>query len=1040
MLQKKSDRTYLNGHSISIVCILVCKGGIELDKNSLYRKCFVLVIAFLFLGTSVLSFTASSVKQKGLMDATPSIEIPSNIVSQPVNQKRLLDPEPWWDSNWMYRKKITIDHSKVSGDLQNFPVLIDNISSNFTLHAQPDGDDFVFVDASNSIKYNHEIESYNPTTGEFVAWVNVTLLSSTSDTILYLYYGNPTCSNQQNVHGTWDSDYIGVWHLNDATTSTVTDSTVNGYTGTKKAANEPIETTGKIGRAQSFDNYDDRINIGDINQNQLTISAWVKCGYTSEDEMIVNKGYTSHTYPYYEYDLCLEYPGAVPPVKGKANGGLIVDGVGYFTRATSGDLKDSTWHYVFLRYDGETLGVGSDGDNEGTDGSMLGNISDYATNAYIGGYTNIGTLGFNGLIDEVRISNIARSTAWISTEYNNQNDPISFMTFGDEQSFSSPTTIYVHPGESIQAAINIANPGDTVFVFNGTYYENVIVDKTVNLIGEDKNNTIIDGGGSGDVVYISANDVSISGFTIQNSSSFDYTEGAGIDIKSDHNTIRNCIIKSNQGLGIWIHYSTSNTFTDNTLINNGFVIWGYALEHWNTHSIDVSNTVNEKPVYYWKDQTSGTVPLGAGQMILANCTNVIVQNQNVSDGTEGISLGFSSNCTVVNNIASNNNQIGINLSNSYNNIIANNTVISNNIYGINFIASKNNIVNSNTVLHNEIGIVYWDKMSEFNTIYNNYFNNTNNAFFRYANNIWNISKTPGTNIIGGPYLGGNYWSDYTGEDLDGDGLGDTNVPYGPGDYLPLTTPSNQLPIANFTYTPENPSNIVFIHFTDTSTDPDGTIVSWSWDFGDGINSTEQNPTHRYIHGGTYTVTLTVTDNNGAQDTILSSVEVSTVNYQPNTPDIPAGPIRGIAGVDYIYTTQTSDPNGNFIKYGWDWDGDLIVDTWTTFIQSGVEISTHHIWSEHGMYTIRVKANDTYGLESDWSEPFQIKMYKLGDVNGDGMVTFADIDPFVAAIGTTEAQFQAQHPTWSWLAADCNQDGHITFADIDPFVALIGTKK
>ena len=63
---------------------------------------------------------------------------------------------------------------------------------------------------------------------------------------------------------------------------------------------------------------------------------------------------------------------------------------------------------------------------------------------------------------------------------------------------------------------------------------------------------------------------------------------------------------------------------------------------------------------------------------------------------------------------------------------------------------------------------------------------------------------------------------------------------------------------------------------------------------------------------------------------------------------------------------------------------------------------------------------------------------LGDVNNDGYVTWRDIDPFVAAIGTNETSFQAQHPTWCWRAADCNQDGLVTYADIDPFVALIGS--
>lgn len=77
---------------------------------------------------------------------------------------------------------------------------------------------------------------------------------------------------------------------------------------------------------------------------------------------------------------------------------------------------------------------------------------------------------------------------------------------------------------------------------------------------------------------------------------------------------------------------------------------------------------------------------------------------------------------------------------------------------------------------------------------------------------------------------------------------------------------NQEPTASFEFSPESPSTRDVIQFTDTSTDPDGEIVAWLWDFGDGTTSTEQNPTHRYEREGVYTVTLTVTDDRDGQGT------------------------------------------------------------------------------------------------------------------------------------------------------------------------------
>jgi len=138
-------------------------------------------------------------------------------------------------------------------------------------------------------------------------------------------------------------------------------------------------------------------------------------------------------------------------------------------------------------------------------------------------------------------------------------------------------TLYVGgtgPGNysKIQDAINDASDGDTVFVYNDSspYYEyKIVISKSINLIGEDKNTTIIDGGGIGDsVLKFYADWINISGFAIQNSTG-SFLEDAGIEIHSNYSTISGNIIINNIN-GIIIHSSNNNTFSDNTITNNEF--------------------------------------------------------------------------------------------------------------------------------------------------------------------------------------------------------------------------------------------------------------------------------------------------------------------------------------------------------------------------------------------------------------------------------------------------------------------------------------
>ncbi|MDD1670894.1 MAG: DUF2341 domain-containing protein, partial [Methanomicrobiales archaeon] len=363
-------------------------------------------------------------------------------------------PASFTPCSWGYRKKITIDKTKVSGTnpLSDFPVLV-NLTLETPAHAQANGEDFVFTASDGTSKLSHEIESYSGGTGVLTAWVKVPSVSPSANTDLYLYYGNPSTSSQEDPHGTWSNGYRGVWHHD----HNLLDSTFNGNDGTTGGT---TNTGGKIGRAQDYGD-NDYVDVGSgssldsVFAGGGTVSAWIY----------------PHTWGWASFGRVAD------KTFDTSNGGgwaFMVDGSGTqsfnrslrFVRAFStqvggwevspnDSIELNKWQYVVVTYDETSLTndplLFINGSSKAVTETKnpTGSVSlDDAQVMRIGNYGGGTSRSFDGIIDEIRISHVIRSAGWIQTEYNNQNNPGSFFaSIGAEEGAcgTTPQTISFSP-------------------------------------------------------------------------------------------------------------------------------------------------------------------------------------------------------------------------------------------------------------------------------------------------------------------------------------------------------------------------------------------------------------------------------------------------------------------------------------------------------------------------------------------------------------------------------------------------------------------
>lgn len=328
-----------------------------------------------------------------------------------------------------YKRSITFDHTKVPNtDQSNFPALV--YLSDATLKTVANGghvqsasgyDICFFSDSGMTSSLYWEMESYDASNGIMWAWVKIPTLSHTSDTVIYVGYGNAAISTfQSTAASAWDSNYKGVWHLGSVTGGGLNDSTSNGKNGTNHSS---TATTGKISGGIAVSGSAQYVDVGAIETGTgaFTLSCWVKVSAfpgTGVEAQLIGKGFDGTSEPYF-----LDLVGTSLRCGSYAPGQTL----------WASDWSTGIWYYAVGVWSGSEFIVYSNGAQKNSNAGT-GPIPTSANSTYIGALDVNGVTGryLNGAIDEVRISNSARTADWISTEYANQNSPGTFFTLGAE--------------------------------------------------------------------------------------------------------------------------------------------------------------------------------------------------------------------------------------------------------------------------------------------------------------------------------------------------------------------------------------------------------------------------------------------------------------------------------------------------------------------------------------------------------------------------------------------------------------------------------
>jgi len=384
--------------------------------------------------------SGSSWRYSGLIDEVrvSNIERNSSWINASFNNQNQTDDfitfgeqSGFDNTQFDYWKVITINHDYIDEDLSDFPVLVHESNTKFINNVQSDGDDFAFSNLANDTQYDHEIELYNSTSGKVWAWVKIPTVSSTVDTQFIMHYGNDNCGSQENTEDVWDENYVLVLHMNETSGGSFDSSIYGNDAYVKNVVNQSV--IGKIGLSNEFDGINGHLHINDTSSLELGGNGTLECWFNWDSELsfggLIHKGDDSAfsdeaygIYGYYDYHRLRAFLEGTPDVAVNSN---------YDELKNNSDI----WYHGAFVWNESGARMLINGTQDASTGSTT------ITNDTSGG-VNIGTQTdesdwdpMDGRIDEVRISNIGRTNAWMSAGFNNTNQTVGFMTIGPQNGF-----------------------------------------------------------------------------------------------------------------------------------------------------------------------------------------------------------------------------------------------------------------------------------------------------------------------------------------------------------------------------------------------------------------------------------------------------------------------------------------------------------------------------------------------------------------------------------------------------------------------------